>query len=414
MKIDLKIDKECFLPVYRKYLNSANLKDINIFYGGVGSGKSYFIATLICIRSLLIPGRVTLVLRKYRSTMDNTVIREIVDALTRLKLIDLVEYNKTKGIITFPNSSKIIMSGYDNPEKIKGVKFADLWMEEITDFSSYADGTNDFIQITERLRGSEKSMKNSRIFISFNPINIGHWVRKEFFSEEDPHKAKYDNIMLCRTTYKDNPFYGDTSKLMRIKNNNPRRWKVVGEGDWGVLGQLIYENFQVFEENFNDKFFDDISFGLDFGFSHYTALVKTGFKNGNIYVLKEIYSPKLTISDLAELIKKTFPEWQHIKIIADSARPDLISELTKMGIYTVPCKKGSGSVLDGIEWLQDRKIYIHKNCKGALMEAESYQWMTDNRTGLILPRPEKTTDDMMDAIRYASEKFKKNDKIEFA
>lgn len=411
--ISINIDSSMFLEKYRKYIQSKNLKRINVFYGGVGSGKSYFLAQLIIYRSLKIPKRKTLVLRKYRTTMEHTVIREIMDAIERMGLEDLIEYNKTKGVITFPNKSKIIFMGYDNPEKVKGIKYHDLWMEEVTDFNSYADGTNDFTQIMERLRGSD--VKNPRVFISFNPIQVTHWVRKEFFSEHDPHTPKNNKIMVCRSTYKDNPFYGTEALelLLEIRENNPRRWKIVGEGDWGVLGELIFEGYEIFEEHHSDDWYDNIAYGCDFGFAHKTGFVKIGIKGNNIYVIKEIYEDKLTASELIEEIKNKFPkdEWWNMTIIADSARPEIIKEMKKNDLYTKPSKKGPGSVLDGIEWIQDRKVFIHKDCTGTIGEAEAYQWQHDKKTGVKQEKPVKTEDDLMDAIRYATETFKRNGRV---
>lgn len=112
-------------------------------------------------------------------------------------------------------------------------------------------------------------------------------------------------------------------------------------------------------------------------------------------------------SVIADVRKEIGYGYGDLEIYADNARPEVIEELKRLGFSRIrACTKGSNSVLDGIEWLQDRTIYIDTKCTGAKAEIESYQWEKDKRTGERLPKPIKVNDDAMDSIRYATEKFK--------
>lgn len=400
--ININIDPNFILDAYKPYAYKMPAL-INVFYGGTGSGKSFFIATHVVITCLITKNLKWLVLRKERSQMTKTVIKQLTDIIKKMGLWDYVKYNKTDGEIVFPNGSVIMFSGYDDPEKIKGVKADRVWMEELTDF-----GDEDLDHMWGRLRGSD--LKNPYIIVSFNPIDINHWVRKKLFN--DDFKALNDDIFILKTTYRDNPHYGDTSYFDRLKITNPRLYRVNALGEFGVLGELIFENYTKEELPQDDHLYDRISYGLDFGFSHNTAIVKTGYRKGHgtspdrLFIIDEIYIGKTTPLDIVRKIKEKWPtNYNKIKIIADNSRPESIELMNQEGLYVVPCKKYAGSVLDEIEWIQEREIIIDPRCKGVLGEITGYQW-EKTKGGVITPKPVKIDDDAIDAFRYSTQEFR--------
>jgi phage terminase large subunit len=224
-------------------------------------------------------------------------------------------------------------------------------------------------------------------------------------------------VEALKTTWRDNKYYNGQYKnealRKKMKESNPRKYGVQCNGNWGVLGELIYENWEVGSYIKNIYDYDDYSLGLDFGFQHCTAAYLLGYKSGNVYVLKELYISKLTVKDIIRECRRIFKDIS-CPIIADNARPEAIEEMRRSGVYAVACTKGANSVLEGIEWLQDRKIFIDESCKGAINEAEAYQWQKDKKTGARIPKPVKENDDAMDAIRYGCENFKKQASFDYA
>jgi phage terminase large subunit len=109
------------------------------------------------------------------------------------------------------------------------------------------------------------------------------------------------------------------------------------------------------------------------------------------------------------------------RIIADSEAPEKIAELEnwyykeerinektkKLEIfyeengfpYIEGCNKGKGSVLAGIDYVQQFKIKITKRSVKVKAEIESYQRRTD-KEGNILEEPEKGFEHTLDCIRY--------------
>ena len=440
-----KVRKRKILRLKRPYVNNAYKfmfepnyipKKYNVIYGGTGSSKSFSIMELfaeMCISNSTFD---ILIVRKYATTLFDTVERPFIEMLSKnfynaetgqgLQEGRDYKYNKNQKYIQFASGSIVRFKGYDNPEKLKGIDSVNvLWLEELTDFSK-----DDLDEIQDRLRATpppnHKWGKELKIFCSFNPIFKTHWVREYFFKSEidtstEIHKDFVkDNrtTFALKTTWRDNEFYNGQYKnpLLREKarQGNKRKYDVQSNGNWGILGELIYENFTIKEISRNVFDYDDYSYGLDFGFVHVTAGYLTAIKDNDIYILKELYKPKLTALEIAKEIKRIFGDKLRRPFICDNARPEAIKELNQNGVIAIACKKGANSVLEGIEWLQDRRIFIHPSCRGFIEEIQMYQWKKDRRTGERLPEPIKENDDAMDAVRYSTQPFKNKSSFEYA
>jgi phage terminase large subunit len=74
------------------------------------------------------------------------------------------------------------------------------------------------------------------MMITFNQIDINHWLKKEFFDVNKPgSKTRH-------STYKDNQFLPDEDKavLEAFKLTDPYFYQVYCLGEWGVLGKTIF------------------------------------------------------------------------------------------------------------------------------------------------------------------------------
>jgi len=405
----IKINKNIFMDAYRDHITEDKDNKINIYYGGVGSGKSYFLTQKLILYCLMNKNEGILITRKVQATLKSTVIQTIQDIIRSMKLDKVIREKKDveDRRFIFPNGSFILLKGYDDPEKLKGVPgITKIWLEEATDFNK-----DDFYALISRIRG--KNSKNIKVYLSFNPVWVGHWINNEFFLNGT--MPIDDKVKIVKTTYRDNQYYGDTSMLLDLKVKDPRRWKIDGLGEWGVYGELIYDNWKTITRADLEKInIVQYIWGLDFGFEHNSVLVKVGKdEKDNLYVMEELYMRKLIPRELIRKIKERYKDWKYMEIIADSARPEAIEEFKQEGFYIKHTKKGAGSVLEGIEWIQGRDVYVVDECIGTLLEKDSYSWQKDNKTGLFIPKPVKVQDDSMDAIRYATEKLRKDNRVTF-
>lgn len=109
--INLKLKKSLFAPKFYPYLFDYTTR-WEVFYGGAGSGKSYFITQKIIIRCCREPIKV-LVCRRYGSTLRNSCFSLFKEILTKWKLTPYLKIRETDFNIKFPNGSEIIMVGLD-------------------------------------------------------------------------------------------------------------------------------------------------------------------------------------------------------------------------------------------------------------------------------------------------------------
>lgn len=402
MKIKININEKFVLPAYRHFVFENNQK-FQVLIGGVGSGKSFAVAIKIlstCLKSK----RHWMILRKYGTSLEDSVISLMLYLIEMFQLGGFVYYNKTMRKIKFKNGSTILFKGYDDPEKVKSIfGLTDIFCEESTEFSS-----DDWLNIKERLRGCE----DGHFLLSFNPIDANHWIRTEFF-DPDNNPLNPLTTYILKTTFRDNPYYGieNVRTLMELKATHPNRFAVSANAEWGVLGSLIFEDYKKTTLPKIESMYDGISYGLDFGFKHKTCLSCVGKSGNRLCVLDEIYADALDTNDLIEVIKKKYAEnekWRFIPIIADNSRPEAISQMKKAGFNIRACIKGDGSVFEGLQWMKEHEIWIDESCQGILTEITAYQWKKDKKTNVVQPTIDKATakDDSLDSFRYACESFR--------
>jgi len=207
------------------------------------------------------------------------------------------------------------------------------------------------------------------------------------------------NSVMIHSTYKDNKFldanYIET--LENLKNEDPTYFQIYSKGEWGILKNIIYNNYIVDKEWPNDKMLKDISYGLDFGFNAKSSLVKVGF-NKEFYVEEKLYQSGLTNNDLIDKLKNLIPkDVRRTRIIyCDSAEPARIEEICRAGFIAKPSDK---SVKDGIDYCKRSKLHILYSSTNVIKEISGYKYKED-KDGNVLEIPLSWNDHSMDAMRY--------------
>lgn len=395
MNVDVKINS-----VYYPYLKDNHIRQI--YYGGSSSGKSYFLAQR-CVLDILEGKRNYLIVRNVLVTIRRSTFNEIKKAIIKMNVGKYFVINKSDMTITCTlNNKQILFCGCEDPEKLKSITpidgvITDAWLEEATEISRDA-----YKQIENRLRGRAEVVK--RITFSFNPILKTHWIYEEFFSRWEDNKNKYsdDRLLILKTTYRDNMFLSKDD-IDRYENETDPYYKdVYCDGNWGVLGKVIFKNWEVQDLTEFKKQADNIRMGLDWGFSQDpTAWIKTHYdrKHKTIYILDELYMCEVTNDVLIDILQNE----KHIGTMplpCDSSNPDRIYELCRAGIRAFPVVKGPGSIEYGIDWLLRHKIIIDVNCTHFKNEIQSYCWKED-KFGNSLRVPEDKNNHLLDGTRYA-------------
>jgi len=303
-------------------------------------------------------------------------------------------------ITALNNGAQIMFAGLDDVEKIKSITPAtgaltDIWIEEATEIDK-----DDYKQLEKRLRGLSKHKK--RITLSFNPVYKEHWIYKEFFggwADNDTHKTG-DDLVILKTTYRDNRFLTDDDRAALENETDPYYKAVYSDGDWGVLGDVIFRNWRV--EDLSEMNTDKPLFGLDFGFSSDPAAgVKVHYDRAGkkIYILDELHEKGLTNTALAPILREFCGNHY---ITCDSSEPKSIKELQNLGIRAIGAKKGPDSVIHGVQWLQGHEIIVDVRCQHMKNELQLYQWRKD-KNGQSMRVPEDRNNHLIDALRYCLE-----------
>ena len=350
-----------------------------------------------------------LVVRKTFRTLKDSCFTELKWAINRLGLQDTWQPKESPlEIENLETGQKIYFRGLDDPLKVTSITvdvgvLCWLWIEEAYEISSEAD----FDTLDESIRGEMPPGLFKQVTLTFNPWNEHHWIKKRFFdAPPDP------DILAMTTNYLCNEWLDAADKKVfeTMKKNNPRRYRVAGLGDWGIVDGLVYENWE--ERLFSVEEVRKTpgirsAFGLDFGYTNdptalFCGLIDT--TNKTLWVFDEIYKQGMSNEDIARDI--TGAGYSKERIRADSAEPKSIDRLRTLGIQHIrKARKGKDSVNNGIDFIQDYKIFIHPRCVNFLTEIGNYTWATDTKTGKKLNIPIDDFNHLMDAMRYALEEF---------
>lgn len=368
--------------VNKVYLGLLNEKSRYLhIYGGAGSGKSFFTAQKLLIRSLQERNHRFLLVRKVARTIRNSqfsLLKSLI-SVSGLKKYFIVKDGELSLFNKITNS-EFITAGVDDAEKLKSIfGITSMWIEEATELEQ-----KDFLQLDLRLRGKSKNYK--QIILTYNPVNAHHWLNS--LQMKNSHKVK--------TTYRDNVYIDDEYKevLLNLKEQDEEFYNIYALGEWGTLKNIIYGQFEIINEY--PAVTDEIIYGLDFGFNNQTALVKIYIKDKIYYTEELIYKRRLTNDDLISEMKKCNIRRSNY-IYCDSAEPNRIEELRRNAFNVYPADK---SVKDGIDFVKRCKIFSRAENVNLNKEVLSYSYKQD-KEGNLLDEPVKFNDHLMDALRYA-------------
>lgn len=347
-----------------------------------------------------------LVVRKTERTLRDSCFAQLKWAMRRLHVEKYFRCSVSPLEITYiPTGQKILFRGLDDPLKVTSITvdsgcLCRLWIEEAYEITK----EDDFNRLDESIRGQLPEGMYHQVVLTFNPWSDRHWLKKRFFDTPSP------NVLAMTMNYRCNEFLSQSDLLLfEEMKKNPRRYAVAGEGDWGVVDGLVYENWkeQVFDTSeITRRTTVKSAFGLDFGYTNDPSaficlLVDETARE--IYVFDELYQKGMSNDDIGEeLLRRGYSKE---RIRADSAEPKSIAYLRKKYLRRIrAAKKGPDSIMAGVTLIQDYTIIIHPSCVNFITEISNYTWATDKFDNKI-NKPVDDFNHLMDAMRYAMEDF---------
>lgn len=357
-------------------------KRFHLLVGGSRSGKTYSILQWIIIYCSKNTNKTITIARKTFPSLRAAAYREFIQMLKDLNLYEETSHNKTNNTYTLHNNLIQFIS-IDQSIKLRGLQHDVVFVDEVNELSK-----EEADQLFMRT--------NERIIMAQNPSDALNWSLKYENHEDSDY---------THSTFKDNPFLsqGIINQILSYKETDLDMWNVFGLGLPAKNNELVYTHQQFYNDedlytkDANDKLipiYDDIIYGLDFGFNHPTALIKIHVKDGSIYCEEIIHESYLTTSDLIQKMNDLNVH-KDKRIFCDSAEPKTIEEIRRAGFDTVLSLK---EVKQGIDCVKSMKLYVNHNSSKLMSELRKYKWKMKDE--MKTDEPIRLFDDGLCAIRY--------------
>jgi phage terminase large subunit len=382
-------------PVFAPLLDRARYKGAK---GGRGSGKSHHFAEAVVERCLLQPGCRVVCVREIQKSLQESAKRLIDDKIAAFGVPGFIPRASS---IDTPGGGVILFQGMQNhtAESIKSLEGIDVaWVEEA---QSLSQRSLDLLRPTIRKDGSE-------LWFSWNPRRPSDPV-DAFFADPPP-----DSVVVT-ANFDDNPWLPDVlrAEMELDRARDPEKYAHIWLGEYERHSEArVFRNWKI--EAFDSPADATWYLGADWGFaSDPTVLVRCRLDGRTLYVDREVYRVGCEIDHTPALFDTLVPEspgWaRRWPLVADSARPETISYMRRHGYRNVTAAaKGTGSVQEGITFLQAYDIVVHPRCQHTIDELTLYRYKTDPLTGHVLPVLQDTKNHVIDALRYAIEPLRRN------
>jgi phage terminase large subunit len=370
----------------KKTIAFHRLKDlqsrVRIVKGGTSASKTVSILCLLIDYAIKNKDREISVVSESVPHLRRGALKDFLSILNGLNRYNDSQYNKSTLKYNFTNGSYIEFFSTDQPDKLRGARRTDLYINECNNvpFDAYT-------QLATRTSGS--------IWLDYNPSSL-FWVDKELIGQPDT-----DYITL---TYKDNNALPE-SIVKEIEKAREKAktstywsnwWKVYGLGEQGSLeGACIPDWMEINDVPMEARL---LGYGMDFGYSVDPSTLVALYKYNNSYIFDEVLNKKgMLNSDISQFLNNN--QVREI-IYADSAEPKSIAELLSYGHLIYPVSKGRDSIVYGINLINQNRIYVTQRSKNLIKELNGYIWMQDKQ-GNTLQKPNPTSGDhCIDAARY--------------
>ncbi len=305
------------IPNERQKLFFASRARYTAYGGARGGGKSWALRRKLVGLCLRYPGIRCLLIRRSYAELKSNHVRPLLEEYGAL-----ISYRESEKTLYFPNGSTVALgycASHRDVLRYQGQEYDIIAIDEATQLSEYQ-----FSVLKACLRGVGDVPR--RMYLTCNPGGIGHaWVKRlfvdrDFRADEDPTDYRfipaqvYDNPVLLAA----DPEY------VRQLESLPQKMKEA----W------LYGRWDVFEGQFFPEFLPELHVcspdviprelfrfaAMDYGFDMLAALLLGVDKNGNLFVLREICQPDLTLREAAERVSNLC-RGEHVEYVV--ASPDL-------------------------------------------------------------------------------------------
>ena len=389
-------------PIYEPLYTNKD-KFIILITGGRGSGKSFNASTFI-ERLTFEAGHIILYSRYTMVSANISVIPEFMEKIEIDGTDKFFEATKTDVSNVF-SGSKVLFRGIktssgNQTAKLKSIQGVTTFVcDEAEEWTSLED----FEKIMLSIR--QKGIQN-RVIIIMNPSDVNHFVYKKYI--ENTHKivnidgvdvqiSTHPDVLHIHTTYLDNiENLGDEflREIERMKEEDPKKYAHVVIGRWADIAEgVIFKKIEIVDEI--PQWCKKRGLGIDFGYTNDpTAIIDCAIMDNDLYLDELCYQTHMLTSDIIKVLKT-----RSMKVMAESADPRLIQEISNAGILIYPVDKFQGSIVAGISKMLEYNIKVTKRSYNILHEFRNYTWDKD-KDGNYINVPIDKFNHGIDAARY--------------
>ncbi len=358
-------------------------------------------------------------------------------------------FNKTESIFLYgdeESGSTVEIHGTDDEETVHGLDQSAAWLNE-----PYKISRETFDQIDQRTEDF--------ILIDWNPKKA-HWIedlskdpraivihstfRDNPFCPEEQRKKilGYQPLSKCHVVESgklkstkqamnydtEKNIAGLTEKeieeLLRCRLNEEKKsanefnWDVYGLGIKAENPHRIFKFTEISLQEYRDLDVP-VYYAVDWGAVDPMGILEAKYYDGGLYLHERNYASEnnlkeaLTATERAQIdkIEEGFIMWYFDKLGLDKSRPMVCDNNRKSKIialrmvgfdYAIEARKWPGSIIDGIDLVNDIQVYYTSTSVNLKYEQENYQRKVD-RYGAVMEEPEDKDNHLMDPTRYIAQ-----------
>jgi PBSX family phage terminase large subunit len=322
------------LPAQKEFLlNVGNYpRDIALYQGGYGSGKTFCGSLLGILLCLKYPGVTGLVGAQTYTLLRDTTLKQYFEHLDNMGFVAgyHYEYTKSEETLRFKNGSEILFRHLQEPNKLKSLNLAFVELEEMSDTPE-----STFKMLLSRLRQTikpewKKKGFKYRLFGHTNPEASKGWIYK-YFVEEKP-----ENYRLIQAPTTQNKFLSPdyVESLKAAYDEEYYRINVLGEfGDY--TSGLVVKNFS--NENIKELHYQpDLPLHLTFDFNvDPMSCILAHVTDGKVFYFDEFILENTTTQGTMDEVLKKYPAHKSEIIVNGDASGDNRSTQSEVSNYVI-------------------------------------------------------------------------------
>lgn len=366
-------------------------------------------------------------------------------------------FNQTKFTFSFPTKSSIEVTGTDDPKKVHGYQGNVIWLNEPYEisrdtFDQLDMRTADVVFIDwnpKQSHWAEDIAKDPRALVihstfrdnpfcppeqrlkilSYQPVSWCAAARDRLLA---PGADAGQNELLAKAYDLEANTSGLTPpvlrELARCRENEYKRtasafnWEVYGLGLKAEKPHRIFHWEEISDDDYL-KLKAKLYYGVDWGTVDPWGIVEAKYYDGALYLHERNYKSENQVRAELSPVERSIvagaeTEAEHREstgivtfyfdklgirrdcdIVCDSNRPRKGSALRRAGWRSIPAAKGAGSIRDGIDALNNLRVYYTASSANLRYEQENYSWEVD-KDGTVLDETQDANNHLIDPVRY--------------